>query len=284
MSTIPTYNASLANAPMNSYQSVEYRKSRFWSDTGLDYGQGMSEHGSPVMVKPKTDRSQWLGKLDRRIHNTSDQKMVDDVCGGSEFPEPGAKEYEEMEKGTLLAQGWRKKDSNTQSMIDSLVQQDQSHCELVKDAQSHENEIHDDYKSRAQLAKEARHWAGEDSGSDSRSADEAVPDEWSQEWSQEWSPAPRRAASIFTKYESDIDELQDENKELKGRLAKLEKTVSVLELIRKQSEKDRLEEMLKHGFKDITHSVVSADEGSNVTMNVYDGNTKKTEPDRKSVV
>jgi hypothetical protein len=116
------------------------------------------------------------------------------------------------------------------------------------------------YKSREELAKEARREAGENTDSDSDSADEAVSGRWE---------------LICACNTTDIRELQEENKELKIRLSKLEKTVCVLELIRKQSEKDRLEEMMKYGFKETTNPVVPMGEGSNVHGNVYYGDTEK---------
>jgi hypothetical protein len=60
---------------------------------------------------------------------------------------------------------------------------------------------------------------------------------------------PKKLRNIFNSTEKSIWTLQDENNALKIRLAKLEKTVSVLEAIRKQSEKDRLEEMMNSTYK-----------------------------------
>ena len=107
-----------------------------------------------------------------------------------------------------------------------------------------------EYFSRKELAKIARREAGEDSDSSGPDADECVPQKTP--WQKKpWIGCPgyiTQEACARNDYK--IEELECENIALKNRLDKLEKTVSVLELIRKQSEKDRLEKILKSTKKE----------------------------------
>jgi len=107
-----------------------------------------------------------------------------------------------------------------------------------------------EYFSRKELAKIARREAGEDSDSSGPDVDECVPHK------NPWQKNPWIGCPEYIRQEAcarndcKIEELECENIALNNRLEKLEKTVSVLELIRKQSEKDRLEEILKSTKKE----------------------------------
>ena len=89
--------------------------------------------------------------------------------------------------------------------------------------------------TREELAKEARRAAGEDSDSSGPATDETT--------------NPQQLKDIYDATAKALLRFQSENNDLKNRIVKLEKTVSVLEAIRKQNEKNRLEEMVRGSEK-----------------------------------